>query len=115
MGFKCVVLVPVLMVAFGCTTGPQPISRILNAGESKIASSLEEQELIEEVPAVARSIDFNAAGKTGRVDRFFSETVHCDVAQTGAYKLPECVRAVTAAEELEVIEIGTEGLNVPFE
>ncbi len=80
-----------------------------------MTSSLEEQEpVVTEVPAVAKSVDVKAEGEIVQVDRIYSGTVNCDVAQTGAHKLPECVRAVTTADELELIELGADGLDVPL-
>ncbi len=101
-----------------CTTGPDVVQRVSNAvaTDSNVAKvSMRQEQHVEEVPASAKVHAGSAIVNVESGEKMFSGASECDVAQTGAYKLPQCVRAVTTADELEVIQIGENGVKVPVE
>ena len=101
-----------------CTTGPDVVQRESNAvaaDSNGAKASMTQEQRVEEVPAVAKARSGSAIVNVESGKKMFTGASECDVAQTGAHKLPQCVRAVTTAEELEVIQIGEKGVKVLVE
>ena len=113
---RSIVAIALSGLSMACTTGPDVRPSDADADSSApqrsvVTEPVVRSVIVAQIPASA-SVSMERDGPNGLP---FIGITNCDVDRTGAHQSTDCVRAVTTAEELEVIEIGANGVSVPLQ